>query len=440
MNRLTALLVAAALTGAAPCFAQAQLPPGHPTTAAPTFEDDAVTPSPSLPPGSIQVRLVKADGTPLPHTELKLNVQFNKISEGEKKTEQHAKTDENGVATFSGLTTGGDFSYRVVASSGPAQYASDPILLKPDSGVSVLLHVYPVTRKVEEASIGAIVFVYVETRDDVFQFEVLARYGNRAPVSWVPEDAIMELPAGFKAFKAGESPTDMRFEEVPGRGARLRGTFSPGQQQSSFRFQVPRRGESQASFKLGLPPHVGEARFIAEAAPSMEIDVEGFEKPQVDVSQGGQRVLVTRRLAARGQSNGLPAFTAELSGIPTPGWGRWAAVAIAAGLAALGFAAARGKVGRETQADLHERDAERAKRVLLDEVVDLTRARQQERVGPSTYESARRALVEALARVVSQNPAASRRSRRTGGKKSDRQTRKGASAEPNRPKDRRSTG
>ena len=418
MSRLSVLLVAAALTGAAPCLAQA-LPPGHPTTGAaapaPALEEDAVVTSPTIPPGTIQVRLVNADGSPLPHAELTLNVQFNKIAEGEKKTEQRAKTDAAGVATFSGLTTGGDFSYRVVTRSGPAEYASDPIQLKADAGVSALLHVYPVTRSVREASVAAIVFVYVETRDDVFQFEVLARYGNRGVVSWVPEDARMELPAGFKAFKAGEAMTDVRFEEDPGRGAKLRGTFAPGQQQASLRFQVPRHGESSASFRIGLPPHVAEARFIVEAAPSMEIDVEGFEKPQVDVSQTGQRVLVTRRLAGRG-SEGLPAFTAELSGIPTPGWGRWLAALIAAGLATLGFAAFGGKLGHQTQAQLQERDAARAKRVLLDELVDLTLARKEQRVGPSTYESARRALVEALSRVVSQNPGLSRKTRQ-GGKK-----------------------
>lgn len=432
MKRLSALLVAAALAWAAPSLAQA-LPPGHPGTAgahAPEpIEEDAITPVQSLPPGTIRVQLVGPDGTPLPHAEVKLGVQFNKVAEGEKKTEQRAKTDDSGTALFSGLTTGGDFSYRVSSNNGPAEYASDPMQLKADAGLSVLLHVYPVTRNVQEAAVGGIVFVYVETRDDVFQFEVLTRYGNRSRVSWVPDDARMELPSGFKAFKSGEAMTDVRFEEEPGRGAKLRGTFAPGQQQASFRFQVPRHGEGSASFHFGLPPHVGEARFIAEAAPSMELDVDGFEKPQVDVSQTGQRVLVTRRLAARAQAQGLPGFTVHLSGIPTPGWGRWVAVMIAAGLAALGAAVFRGKVGSETQAELQARDAARAKRVLLDELVDLTRARQEDRIGPSTYESARRALVDALSRVVSQNPGLAKRSaRRAERKRAGRKGSRSASA------------
>ncbi|HYP87275.1 MAG TPA: carboxypeptidase-like regulatory domain-containing protein [Polyangiaceae bacterium] len=430
MRHRYGLLLVAALVAASPSHAQG-LPPGHPGAASAqpaAIEEDSVMVNPSIAPGTIHVRLVDPDGAPLPHVDVKLSSQFNKIAEGEKKTEQHVKTDDNGVAVFGGLPTGGDFNYRAVVNNGPAEYASDPIQLKPDAGVVALLHVYPVTRSVQEAGIGGILFVYVETRDDVFQFEILVRYGNRSRVSWVPEDARMELPAGFKAFKAGEAMTDVRFEEDPGHGAKLRGTFAPGQQSASFRFQVPRQGESQASFHLGLPPHIGEARFIAEAAPTMEIDVDGFEKPQVDVSQTGQRVLVTRRVAVRGQSNGLPGFTAQLSGIPTPGWGRWLAVLVASGLAALGFAASRGRLGRETQAELQERDAARAKRVLLDELVYLTRARQEERVGPSTYESARRVLVEALSRVISQNPALAKRAKRSERKKAARNAEKGSSA------------
>jgi hypothetical protein len=69
-------------------------------------------------------------------------------------------------------------------------------------------------------------------------------------------------------------------------------------------------------------------------------------------------------------------------------------------------AAFRGKLGQETQQDLQERDADRAQKVLLDELVELTRAKREARIGPSTFETARRTLVEALARIVSQNPSA----------------------------------
>jgi hypothetical protein len=384
--------------------------------------------APNLPPGTIQLKLVDAQGKPLPNTEARLSINFQKISEGEQRSEQRARTDANGLATFSGLTASSDFSYRLTTKSGPAEYASDPIQLKPDMGMLALLHVYPVTRDINEASVGSRGFVYIETRDDVFQFEVLFRVFNMGTVTWVPSDALMSLPAGFKAFKAGESMSDVRFEESPGRGAKLVGTFSPGQHNVSFRFQLPRHEESSASFRFGLPPHTAEIRVIAEAAPSMQLDIDGFEKPQTDVNQNGQRVVVTRHVSQRGQP-ALKTFDVVLSGIPTPGSGRWIAAFIAAGLALLGFAAFRGKLAQETQVELQERDADRAQRVLLEELVELTRAKQADRIGPSTFESARRALVEALARIVSQNPAVRKKRPR----RSSKSAKKSASSGRDRP-------
>jgi hypothetical protein len=407
----------------------APMPAGHPTVDAPAApEQDAVIPAPELPAGTVVVRLVNEKGAPLPNTDVKLGVLFQKISEGEQRSEQRQKTDDKGVARFSGLARTSDFSYRVSARSGPAEYSSDPIQLKGEGGVIVLLHVYPVTHDVTQSLVGALGFVYVETRDDVFQFEVLFRYQNRSLVTWVPTDARMSLPTGFKAFKAGESMGDTRFEEEPGRGVKLAGTFSPGQHNVSFRFQLPRDEESSASFRFGLPPQVAEMRFIAEAASSMQLDVDGWEKTQADVNQNGQRVVVTRRQAKRGEG-ALSGFTAQLSGIPTPGAGRWVAVLIAGALAALGFGVLRGKVGQETQADLQDRDAVRAHGVLLDELVALTRARKEERIGPATYENARRVLVEALSRIVSQNPGLGKRARRAGSAKASKKAKKPSAAE-----------
>jgi hypothetical protein len=429
VRHLGCLALLATLALPAASFAQEQaMPAGHPSVgaaAAPAApEQDAVIPAPTLPPGTIQLKLVDGQGQPIPNANVSLSINFQKISEGEQRTEQPGKTNAEGMATFSGLTPSSDFSYRITARSGPAEYASDPIQLKPDTGMLVLLHVYPVTRNINEASVGSRGFVYVETRDDVFQFEVLFRVFNMGGVTWVPEGATMSLPAGFKAFKAGQSMSDVRFEENPGSGVKLAGTFSPGQHDVSFRFQVPRHEESSAAFRFGLPPHTAEVRFIAEAAPTMELDIDGFEKPQVDVNQNGQRVVVTRLVAKRGEA-APTGFNAVLSGIPTPGAGRWIAVAIAAALAALGLAAFRGKLGQDAQSDLQERDADRAQKVLLDELVELTRAKHDARIGPSTFESARRTLVEALARIVSQNPTSDRKARRGRGGKS---TKKPASA------------
>ncbi len=415
MKRWSKLALLLSLAMPVSAFGQGQpMPAGHPPVGAePTPQQDVVMPSPTVPPGTIVLKVVDGHGKPLPDTEVKLGILFQKISEGEQRSDKLARTNQDGMATFSGLSPTSDFSYRLSTRSGPAEYASDPIQLKSDMGVQALLHVYPVTRRIEEAAVGAIVYVFVETRDDVFQFEVLARYGNRSGITWVPDGARMRLPSGFKAFKAGQSMNDVRFEEDPGHGVKLVGTLSPGTHQASFQFQLKREEESSAAFDFGLPPHVAEARFLAAAAPGMTIDVDGWEKPRSDVdTQSGQRMLVTRRQAVRGEASGLSGFTAVVSGIPTPGPGRWIAVGIAAALAALGVAAFRGKLGLSSLRDLREKDAERAKEVLVGELVQLTRARQQDRIGPSTFETARRVLLDALTRIYSDNPGLAKKSRK----------------------------
>ena len=434
------ILASLALLSPASSFGQPvapAMPAGHPTpSGAPTEpEQDRVEPAPELPPGSIEVRLVDSQGNPVPSSELRLGILFQKIAEGEQRTEKQGRTDQNGIARFTGLTPSSEFSYRVTTRSGPAEYASDPIVLKPEMGVRVLLHVYPVTRDVKQARVGSRGFVYIETRDDVFQFEVLFRYFNMGGVTWVPEAARMSLPTGFKAFKAGETMTDVRFELLPEVGVSLQGTFSPGQHNVSFRFQLPRSEVESSSFRFGLPPHIQEMRVIAAAAPSMQLDVDGFEKPVSDVNQNGQRVLVTRRLAKRGEPE-LQSFGVVLSGIPTPGPGRWVAALIAAALALVGFSVFRGKLGTKVQSELHERDASRARQVLLDELVDLTRAHREGRIGPSTYESARRVLVEALARILSSSPELAKKAKKAppvGGQKKPKKRGGSAPVRPSGP-------
>jgi hypothetical protein len=125
---------------------QAPMPAGHPPVggaAAPGTQpqqEDAVLPAAEIPPGTIVVRLVNEKGDPVANHDVKLGIVFQKISEGEQRKEQSGKTDANGMAKFSGLASSSDFSYRVLTRSGPAEYASDPIHLKPEMGVVALLH------------------------------------------------------------------------------------------------------------------------------------------------------------------------------------------------------------------------------------------------------------------------------------------------------------
>jgi len=372
-------------------------PPGHPPMDG-SPQGDVSEPSPGLEPGTISATIVDPRGFPLAGQRVRLGVLFQKIAEGESRSEKFAQADATGTVQFSGLTAGSDHAYRVTVQLGAASYQTSPFNLKREMGQRVVLHVFPATSDIEQAQVGMRGYLYIETRDDVFQFETLFRVFNVGQLTWVPTDVVVQLPKGFKAFKAQEGMTDVHFEVVDGVGARLKGTFPPGQSEASFRFQMPKSGDETASFHLTVPPHVAEMRVIAEASATMNLEVDGFQPPVATANQNGQRVLVSvKQLISRDER--LNDFTATLTGIPTPGPGRWFALMLAGCFAIGGVFAARGafddaSLGKDVAAD-----KKRARELLLGELVALEAARREGRIGPRSYEQSRVALIDAIARL-----------------------------------------
>ena len=390
---------------------QPAMPAGHPSVnGSSEAPQDASEATPTVEAGGISATVVDERGLPLRGAQVRLGVLFQRIAEGESRSETFKQADDTGTAHFSNLTVGSDHAYRITVQRGPAVYSSPPFNLRQDMGQRVLLHVYPSTGDIESAMIGMRGYLYIETRDDVFQCEALFRVFNVGLVTWVPQDVVVRLPKGFKAFKAQESMTDVRFEAVDGVGARLKGTFSPGQNEVSFRFQVPKTGDESAVFHVGLPPHVAEMRVIAEASSTMNLDVEGFDRPVATTNNNGQRVLVAVKQLRR-RDEEIKDFTATLSGIPVPGAGRWVAVLIALGFGIGGVFGARGAFDSAGAGKSAAADKKKAKELLMRELVALEAARRAGRIGPRSYQQSHERLVDAIARlgVVADRPRASKK-------------------------------
>jgi hypothetical protein len=408
------LLLALLVLLLAPARANAQddedeLPPGHPgVTGAPgamghpelaghQTAPDNLVPAPELKTGTIEVSVLDADDHPVAGQDVRLGIMFNKVAEGESRSSRFGKTGPDGVARFEGLQNNSAYAYRVTVRTGVAEFAATPFNLKETGGMRVSLHVFPIVQDLSSAPIGIRGFFYIETRDEVFQVEGLFRVSNIGHAAWVPRDLLVGLPDGFKAFTGGESMFDSKFEAVEGRGARLVGTFPPGQRDLNFRFQVPKDAVSTAVFRFTPPPRAYEMRVIAVASTSMGLEVDGWEAPQTGVDPSGNRVLVTRKVAQRGQAAVGP-FVVTLTGLPVPGPGRWIAIAIALAFVAAGAAAAAGK-WRLVSTERVQSDRARACDLLLDELVALNRAKDRGEVGPQTHERTQRALMDALARI-----------------------------------------
>ncbi len=439
-ENVSLLLAALALAGA-PRLASAQpeprgsLPAGHPPVA---NDDGADDPSgdatgqpegqhnpgmpgqrvpantsivdPALPAGTIVVEVRDKDEQPIAGADVMLGILQNSVAKGESRSRRMGHGDATGAVRFDGLTGGSAIAYRVsIAWSGAvgaqpgdasahASYAAIPFNLEPNAGQRVRLHVYPTTSKIDDALVAMQSVVYIELKDDVLQFEEMLSVYNFGSVTWVPNDLVFELPKGWKALTSQQQMSDVGVDSVEGRGARLRGTFAPGQHDIEMRFQVPYDGSSRVDLVQALPPHVASARVIAEAARDMVLEVPGFPAAALQQNGRGQRVLITERQMKPGEAASDLRIT--LDHLPGPGPGRWIASGISVALVLGGLFIARGKTGRRIAAAENETELERARERLLDELARLERAHTAGEVGPKTYERARRLLLDSLARVL----------------------------------------
>jgi hypothetical protein len=387
------------------------LPPGHPSTGGagganrahagqdPRFftppEDTAVD-DPTLAKGVISVTIKDATDKPIPRAPVVLSILHSTVAKGDSRERRNAVADENGVAAFEGLSFGSGHSYRIVTTRGGATYGIPAVGLTDRAGKRVVLHAYETSPDVDKLTVAMQGLFYISLRDDSIQIEQLLNVYNLGAISWIA-DAPFDLPEGFKAFNKQDSAEDARVEEVPGKGAALKGTFQPGRHDIDFRYQIPLGSEHTQTFKVRLPPRVAMSRVIMEGSKTMGLAVKDFPAAQRVTGRDGKRLLVTERQGTRAEG-GIREVEITVSGLPTRP-GRWVALAFAV-IALVGgllyFVQHRGaSIDDDTRGDLVE-----AREALLGEIVALERAHKSGEIGPKTYARVRASLLDALARIV----------------------------------------
>ena len=73
---------------------------------------------------------------------------------------------------------------------------------------------------------------------------------QRQQLARVAADASFAFPSDYKAFNKPEGMADARVDEVSGKGGALRGTFGPGRQDVSFRYDNDAEVLNNISFKV----------------------------------------------------------------------------------------------------------------------------------------------------------------------------------------------
>ena len=190
--------------------------------------------SPTVPRGAVWVRVVDASGQVVPS----LNVRLGTMREGERLAPREGRTNNAGVAIFSGLETGTRNAYRASIENGGAKFSSDPFQLPTtDAGFQVQL----VRMDVAADPRGILVTdarVEIGFQDDrivviqrvaLVNVTALSMDGTMPhPTTWVPASPLrFSLPANATAFRADEQTMgDQRIEEVSGYAV-INGSFPP---------------------------------------------------------------------------------------------------------------------------------------------------------------------------------------------------------------------
>jgi hypothetical protein len=356
---------------------------------------DVTDEDPTLPAGTIAIRILDPDNVAIGATHVGLGILHQSVAKGESREHKAAETDGAGSATFAQLETGSGVAYRVSVVKDGGTFAAAPFQLPQDKGMRVQLHVYPVTNDLAKTLVVSQFALYSELKDDRVQLEEAITVHNLGRTAWVPKDVVVPMPEGFTAFSSNQQMGDEGVDSAPG-GAKLRGTFGPGQHSIQFRWQLPYGGDDKIVIDHGLPPNTATARVLAAASQSMHLVVDGF--PQAELRNGpeGERLLVTEKQYRRDES-GAAKLHVEIRDLPVEGPAKKIATAIAAIGVILGAIFAFGS--RKDAAGITGKDA-RAR--LLEELEELERAKRAGDVGPHTYERARRELVDAIARTLSE--------------------------------------
>lgn len=404
-----------------------ELPPGHPNVGADPHGDahgaddghghgrrdgffeappDTAADDPSLPAGTIVVTIKDADDRPIANAAAVISILESNVAKGDSRKRKAIEMDASGTARVDGLSVGASTSYRISTTRGAGTYASMPFNLTDKAGKRVVLHAYEASSNVEDVLVGVQAFVFISLREDALSVEHMFNVFNIGKTAWVPDanGAKVTMPEGYKAFNTSDAMTDVKFVEGKNNEASLVGTLGPGQNEANFRYHVPLDGTERQTFRIALPPRVGEVRVFSEAGKTMGLDVAGFPAAQKQRGRDGRKLWITARQAAQGE-RGIRMLDITITGLPTPGPGRWIAVLCAMGaLAIAGVYLGKQKNDPATidegRSDLRN-DLIEAREALLGEFVVLEKAHRKGDIGPKTYARLRLALLDALARIES---------------------------------------
>jgi hypothetical protein len=357
-------------------------------------------PGEGIPPGTIGLLLRNELNEPLPGAKVKLLVTHESIAEGNTNTVKETTTDIQGRGGFVGLSTESSYKYEAVVDFQNARYSTGEMHLRQDVGQIALLYVFPSTSKIDDTFVISRLLYALQPREEIFQVDVIVRLQNGGTKTWIPNDLALGLPDGAQAFRPAKGLGDLR-TTLEGDRIRITGSFTPGQHELTFGFQVPNPRTSDIQLDLRTLPNMTDSRVILEASETMGLQVAGLRPAEPTQGLEGQNALMASGdFLAPGAQPAPALLSAKISGMPERGAGALVASAFAAIIAVIGITFSAKRKGTNEASVISNEDRSRARELLLSELVALEGAHGAKEIGPKTYEQARRALLDSLARLT----------------------------------------
>lgn len=354
-------------------------------------------PGEGVPPGTLGMLIRDGERGPIVGAKVKLLITHESIAHGNTDTVRETISDEQGRAGFTGLNTDSSYKYEAVVERDGARYSTGAIKLRRESGQIAVLYVFPVTDKLEDTFVITRMLYALQPREDIFQIDTILRIQNGSTKTWAPKDFYVPLPKDASAFRPPRAEGDLR-GVAEGNRVHITGSFTPGSHELSFGFQVPNPRTPNIHLPLKTVPHLTDARVFLEATDTMGLQVDGMRAAERTTGQEGQNALMAAADFLGTEAQTPPTLQVNITGMPPRGQGNIVASIIAALVAMLGIAFATARP-EKTTASLTDEDRSRAKTLLLDELVSLEKAFRIKEIGPKTYEQARRALLDSMARL-----------------------------------------
>jgi hypothetical protein len=300
-SRLAVGLICGSVFAAAPVWAQAEAEPGDPhgrptqpilhgspfSSAAHRHQAELLranrneglrtqnVPGEGIPAGTIGLLVRNERNEPLAGAKVKLLVTHESIADGNTDTTKETTTDLQGRGGFIGLSTETSYKYEAVIDFEGATYRSGEIRLRREAGHIALLYVFPTTPNIDDTFVISRLLYALQPREDIFQIDTILRIQNGGTKTWVPKDLFVDLPEGAQAFRPAKVAGDIRTTLDRNR-VQITGSFTPGQHEITFGFQVENPRTANIKLALKTTPHLTDTRVFLEASDSMGLQVAGL--------------------------------------------------------------------------------------------------------------------------------------------------------------------